>query len=173
MLVLDEGLWEALGEKQFEPRGQQMANEDQQGPRQSRRSFLNTVLAGGFVGTGVLAAYGTYCYLVPPGAAAAGEREAVEVGAAGELPEGEGRVYAYRDVPAIVIHTQEGFVAFDATCPHLGCLVKWDHERRQILCPCHAGIFDLRGNVLSGPPPRPLTPLHVEVVEGKLMLRSA
>ncbi|MFQ6131182.1 MAG: ubiquinol-cytochrome c reductase iron-sulfur subunit [Armatimonadota bacterium] len=150
-----------------------MAEEEEPGRKQSRRSFLDTVLGAAFSGSGLLAAYGIYSYLVPPEAGADREGEAVEIGTAAELPEGDGRVYAYRDIPAIVIHTKEGFVAFDATCTHLGCLVKWDADRGQIACPCHAGIFDLKGNVLSGPPPRPLTPLRVEVVGDKLMIRSA
>ena len=34
---------------------------------------------------------------------------------------------------------------------HLGCLVGYDSFNNKLVCPCHAGEFDLEGNVLSGP----------------------
>jgi cytochrome b6-f complex iron-sulfur subunit len=33
----------------------------------------------------------------------------------------------------------------------------------RFICPCHAGIYDLEGNVLSGPPPKALIKLPVRV----------
>ena len=49
-------------------------------------------------------------------------------------------------------------------CSHLGCLVDYDKVRNRIFCPCHAAVFDLEGNVVTGPPPKPLQklPLRVE-----------
>ena len=41
-------------------------------------------------------------------------------------------------------------------CTHLGCPVRWIEEKREILCPCHGGIYDLNGFVIGGPPPRAL-----------------
>ena len=41
-------------------------------------------------------------------------------------------------------------------CTHLGCPVRWIEEKREILCPCHGGIYDLNGYVIGGPPPRGL-----------------
>ncbi|TDI85191.1 MAG: hypothetical protein E2O78_04900 [Caldithrix sp.] len=32
-------------------------------------------------------------------------------------------------------------------------------------CPCHDGVFDVNGNVVSGPPPRPLQKYEVDVDE--------
>jgi menaquinol-cytochrome c reductase iron-sulfur subunit len=45
---------------------------------------------------------------------------------------------------------------FSNVCTHLSCRVKWDDANKNYLCPCHAGIFDIEGNVQDGPPPRPL-----------------
>ena len=48
------------------------------------------------------------------------------------------------------------FIALSSICTHLGCRIRWNDEREQFHCPCHVGIFDRQGNVVSGPPPRPL-----------------
>ena len=53
--------------------------------------------------------------------------------------------------------------AMSATCSHLGCHVKWDASANHFKCPCHGGVYDRAGNVVSGPPPRPLEKLHVRV----------
>jgi Rieske Fe-S protein len=53
--------------------------------------------------------------------------------------------------------------AMSATCSHLGCHVKWEATANQFKCPCHGGTYDRAGNVVSGPPPRPLDKLQVRV----------
>lgn len=53
--------------------------------------------------------------------------------------------------------------AMSATCTHLGCQVRWDGESKHFRCPCHGGVFDPAGNVVSGPPPRPLTELEARI----------
>ncbi|HLG29482.1 MAG TPA: ATP-binding cassette domain-containing protein, partial [Candidatus Brocadiales bacterium] len=61
------------------------------------------------------------------------------------------------------------FIIFSDRCTHLGCAVRWDGEKRQFLCPCHNGIFDIDGNVVAGPPPEPLRKLNYKIAEGKLL----
>ena len=53
--------------------------------------------------------------------------------------------------------------ALSATCSHLGCRVTWDEARTQYLCPCHGGVYDREGKVVSGPPPEPLRRVNVRV----------
>jgi Rieske Fe-S protein len=36
-------------------------------------------------------------------------------------------------------------------------------ERQQFFCPCHNGVYDKQGNVVSGPPPRPLDRYELKV----------
>ncbi len=82
-----------------------------------------------------------------------------------EIRLGEAREIVLDSKPVIVINRYEkGFIALSKVCTHLGCLVEYDKGLRKLVCPCHAGTFDLEGNVLSGPPPRPLptVPLKVE-----------
>ena len=57
----------------------------------------------------------------------------------------------------------DGYRAFSAVCQHLGCSVRWDAAKKQFLCPCHGGVYDRDGRVVSGPPPRPLERLNIRV----------
>ena len=56
-----------------------------------------------------------------------------------------------------------GYRALSATCSHLGCRVHWESARGQFVCPCHGGVYDRDGRVVSGPPPRGLERLNVRV----------
>ncbi|MEZ5317986.1 MAG: Rieske (2Fe-2S) protein [Vicinamibacterales bacterium] len=57
----------------------------------------------------------------------------------------------------------DGVRALSATCSHLGCRVRWDDAQGQFRCPCHGGIYDRAGEVVSGPPPEPLRRVPVRV----------
>jgi len=59
-------------------------------------------------------------------------------------------------------------VAYDPSCPHLGCHVEFKERKKRFICPCHGGIFDEEGNVLSGPPPRGLTRIATKVEGGRI-----
>jgi Rieske Fe-S protein len=60
--------------------------------------------------------------------------------------------------------------ALDSTCTHLGCRTRFNVESRQIECPCHGGIYDVNGNVVSGPPPAPLRPMATRLENGQVMV---
>jgi cytochrome b6-f complex iron-sulfur subunit len=53
--------------------------------------------------------------------------------------------------------------AISTKCTHLGCTVFWQKDKEEFYCPCHNGRFDKEGNVLSGPPPKPLESYKVEI----------
>lgn len=57
----------------------------------------------------------------------------------------------------------DGYRALSATCTHLGCRVSWNVDKKQFLCPCHGGVYDRAGQVVSGPPPSPLARVNVRV----------
>ena len=57
-------------------------------------------------------------------------------------------------------------IALSAVCTHLGCNVRWRREQSRFACPCHAGFYDEQGNVISGPPPRPLRRLETRLKDG-------
>ncbi|MBI2391692.1 MAG: Rieske (2Fe-2S) protein [Deltaproteobacteria bacterium] len=78
------------------------------------------------------------------------------------------------DKPVLVIRLDDGqFRAFSAICTHLQCVVAYSAQHRQIECPCHKGVYSLEGANVSGPPPRPLQSVGVEVVNGIVTLTEA
>lgn len=85
-----------------------------------------------------------------------------------ELPVNSTRMF--RDLQgrdlAIVRTGEHEVKALSTVCTHLGCTVYWQKDKKEFYCPCHQGVFDENGNVISGPPPRPLDSYRVEI-EGK------
>ena len=73
--------------------------------------------------------------------------------------------YPGDDDPAILVRLGErDVVAFSQKCTHLGCVIYFEEEQQRWHCPCHEGNFALRtGAVISGPPPRPLGKIDVEI----------
>ncbi len=59
-----------------------------------------------------------------------------------------------------------GFLALHRQCTHLGCSVPWDEAAGRFACPCHASAFDLRGDVLAPPAPRPLDLFAIRIENG-------
>lgn len=61
-------------------------------------------------------------------------------------------------------------VAYGPQCTHLGCAYRWEDEKKQFLCPCHASFFALDGKVVSGPAPRPLDRFETKLENNRLMI---
>jgi glycine/D-amino acid oxidase-like deaminating enzyme/nitrite reductase/ring-hydroxylating ferredoxin subunit len=68
------------------------------------------------------------------------------------LRRGLTKVAAYRDEQGI-LHE------YSAVCPHLGCIVDWNHNENTWDCPCHGSRFDKSGKMLSGPAISDLAPI--------------
>jgi cytochrome b6-f complex iron-sulfur subunit len=128
-----------------------------------RRRFLKVILA--FIGTitSLSFVYSILEFLTAiPTRAADAKKLLVRKN---DIHSGEAKNIIYQGEPAILINRPEkGFIALTRTCTHLGCLVTFNKSRQELICPCHAGTYDLEGNVISGPPPKPLTviPLRID-----------
>lgn len=86
----------------------------------------------------------------------------------------EAKFIRFEGRPAIVIRTGEIEVhALSAVCTHLGCIVQWKPEGKQLFCPCHAAVFDIYGNVISGPPPRPLPRYNAFIRKDEIIIQKA
>jgi cytochrome b6-f complex iron-sulfur subunit len=117
---------------------------------------------------GVAVRFLQYLYpVVPPEQiieVAAGAREAVPAngGIVVNLPAGH----------VVLLDADGELRAFSAVCTHLGCIVKWQPtEHHAIYCECHGGMFTREGQVVGGPPPRPLAQYPVEVRDGQVFVK--
>lgn len=70
----------------------------------------------------------------------------------------------------VVYNGGNNIVVFDPHCTHLGCGYSWNAGRKLFLCPCHGGVFDINGNVVAGPPPRPLDHIEYQINQNALLL---
>ncbi|HEX7861296.1 MAG TPA: FAD-dependent oxidoreductase [Verrucomicrobiae bacterium] len=70
--------------------------------------------------------------------------EEIKNGTGAVIRRGLKHVAAYRDADG-VLHERS------AVCPHLGCIVRWNHVEKSWDCPCHGSRFDPQGKVLNGP----------------------
>jgi Rieske Fe-S protein len=71
----------------------------------------------------------------------------------------------------VVTPDGENFAVLNPRCTHLTCAYSWQDKgphKGHFFCPCHDGVFDINGQVLGGPPPRPLDTLPVKVEDGRL-----
>lgn len=71
-----------------------------------------------------------------------------------------------------LVRTGGEIKALDSTCTHLGCRTGYNADTRQIECPCHGGVYDLAGRVVSGPPPRPLDELPARVEATRVLVQA-
>jgi cytochrome b6-f complex iron-sulfur subunit len=142
-----------------------------EGTTATRRQFL-TWMSRAFLGLWAVGGAGVVAaYMKAPehGEGRVGE---VRIGNLNDLRIGEARLMRHGVAPFFVIRTNETTVlALSAVCTHVRCILNYDRERRALVCPCHDGRFDLRGNVLSGPPPRALRTYEVTLREGEVYVR--
>ena len=134
----------------------------------TRREFIK-LLQGILTMTGLAVILGPIVAYFYPSKLEEIPSEPVLVGPAAELPPDASKTVRFGRYPALVINTQEGLRAYSAVCTHFACLVKWNADLGQIVCPCHDGYFDpLDGSVISGPPPSPLQAFKVTEVDGMI-----
>ncbi|HUI46521.1 MAG TPA: ubiquinol-cytochrome c reductase iron-sulfur subunit [Nitrospirota bacterium] len=69
-----------------------------------------------------------------------------------------------------IVSNAGGIAVFSATCSHLGCLVNYHKDKREFICPCHGGRYDLAGKNIAGPPPAPLTKLPARSQDGIILV---
>ena len=151
------------------------------GRRRALVAFVNTII--GLIGAALAALLGTFA--LRPAAAQAGGRwlragrtedltPDVPVARVLSVPRVDGwyRERA-RQTVFIVWDGAREVRAMSATCTHLGCQVHWDRAAERFRCPCHGGVYDASGQVLDGPPPRPLDALEARVdpADGSVLVR--
>lgn len=135
----------------------------------TRREFLRMVLAGAGAFYAAAIGYPVFRFLASPAEQAKGLAAVKEVVLkdAHTLAAGSVLMFRFGSRPAMLIHHRDGsWVALDAVCTHLGCTVQYQPGRNVIHCNCHGGEYDARtGRNISGPPPRPLQPYVVKIMD--------
>jgi cytochrome b6-f complex iron-sulfur subunit len=89
-----------------------------------------------------------------------------------ELPINATRKYKdLRGADLVIVRTGEREVkAMSTVCTHLGCTVHWEKDKKEFYCPCHQGRFNENGDVIAGPPPRPLETYKVEIEDKNVFI---
>lgn len=130
----------------------------------SRRDFLKVVW-GAAGALAVAQAGGVALSFLSPRAAEGEFGSVIEAGTVADFPVGSvtpfnnGRFYLVRMADG-------GFLAVYRKCTHLGCAVPWNQAENRFICPCHASAFEMDGQVINAPAPRPLDRFAVTIENG-------
>jgi len=84
---------------------------------------------------------------------------------------GKSIAYVRSRNPAIDTEPEDKYnhwVALSSRCMHLGCPVRYVVAAQRFICPCHGGVYDFEGQVIGGPPVRPLDRFQTRVRADKL-----
>jgi menaquinol-cytochrome c reductase iron-sulfur subunit len=136
----------------------------------SRRDFikLTTVTVGGAIAAAV--GIPGVVYLVDPALGGEGKDAWVPLGPLENFPVGGAPVlvtFVRTKVNGwektsnsygvfVIRKSEEEVLVLSNRCTHLSCRVNWKEDKQAYVCPCHDATFSLEGEVLGGPPPRPL-----------------
>ena len=134
-------------------------------PLRSRRTFLDWLLGGSLTAVLGSIVYPALSFLNTPKRqeTAAGQVEAGPVNDEPYRTKGF-KIIEYGGEAVIVVRvSDEEFRAFSAVCTHLQCIVEYRKAQDVIWCNCHDGRFNLQGEVVGGPPPRPLQQFSARV----------
>lgn len=138
-----------------------------------RRRFLNYLLGTSTGATLVAILYPVVKFVIPPQVIEATQNSVV-AGKTGEFPANSGKIIKFGNKPVLLLRTPTSELkAFSATCTHLDCIVQYQPESKGIWCACHNGRYNLNGQNISGPPPRPLEEYTVNVRGDDIIVSKA
>ena len=138
-----------------------------------RRTFLDWLVTLSGTALGGFLLYPVARYLVPPPMPEAATRRVVAA-KKDELAAGGFKTFPFGDQPGILIRLQSGeYRAFSAVCTHLNCTVQYRQDVSRIWCACHNGHFDLNGQNVAGPPPKPLESYTVNVRGSQIVVSKS
>ena len=137
--------------------------------KSGRRDFVTYLLGGGLIAWAASVIYPIVAYLIPPKQSEV-EVSSVKVGKLADIEMNSGTIVRFGNKPVLLIRSAGGDLkAFEATCTHLDCTVQYRPDMSVIWCACHNGQYDLNGQVVAGPPPRPLDEYQV-ILQGEEVL---
>ncbi len=124
-----------------------------------RRSFLGILFSALGISAVGTTGYPLLRYLAPHSGAEKTNKHTFNKSDIGDVKE-----ILFRQTPSIIINRPgKGYIALSRVCTHLGCLLEYDSATKTLVCPCHAGSFDLEGRVIAGPPPKQLIKFPLDI----------
>lgn len=150
----------------------------------NRRDFIKGTAAaiGGLIGA--LIGIPSIVYLLSPSLKSEVDTDSIDLGPLEKYPLGvptrfdftltkvNGWERTATNYGLYVVRKSESEVrVFSDICTHLGCRVSWHPDQEHYISPCHDGHFDMVGNVISGPPPRPLDEFATRIEDGNLLIQ--
>jgi menaquinol-cytochrome c reductase iron-sulfur subunit len=152
----------------------------------SRRGFVGAVVALVSAIVCVVLGLPAIGYVISPSLKKGGQDEWVTLGPVSAMKPGVPTPFTFsvmrevawrraRITRSVYAVTQDGedITVFSDACTHLSCKVHWEAERNAFICPCHDGVFDKTGNVVSGPPPEPLHRFKTRIDNDQVMIYVA
>jgi len=149
--------------------------------RLDRRDFMSitTFTIGGLIGLGIMIP--AIRYVVGPALQEQEEKDWIRLGSTSKVEIGTptlfkakiqrqtGWIVNEEELSVFVLtENNRDFIALSNICTHLGCRVRWISEQGQFFCPCHNAIFDKDGEVVTGPPPKPLDQYQVKIEDDQI-----
>ena len=61
--------------------------------------------------------------------------------------------------------------AVNSRCTHRGCIVDWNSDKQEIVCPCHGSTFKPDGQVLKGLASRPLERFETKIEGNDILVK--
>jgi len=152
---------------------------------ESRRSFLGVLLGLGSVLVGALLAVPLIRFALFPLLRLTTQLKSSPVGKLSEfsrltdpvmrtvqIEQVDGWRKAVSEKAVYVTKDSQGqLCVLTSVCPHLGCTVPWNKEKKQFACPCHGATFAADGTRVSGPSLRGMDALETSVQDGQLLVR--
>ena len=95
----------------------------------------------------------------------------VYIGNANKIPVGDAAKFSYpvgdqkgTDRPGLLIHLEDGFVAYDGLCTHMQAEVEWNRYTGKIWCTMHDGMYNPKsGAPFMGMPKEPLKEIELKI----------
>lgn len=150
----------------------------------SRRDFIKatTAVIGSLIGVAI--GLPSIAYLLSPSLRKTEDESVMDLGPLDKYPLGIPTLFEFTRTKVngwertglsygvfVLRQTEKDVRVFSDICTHLACRVLWHPDQQHFISPCHDGHFDIAGNNVSGPPPRPLDEFVTKIENGNLFIQ--
>lgn len=156
-------------------------------PKLSRKEFTTVVMT--FLGSimGVVMGFPLISYIISPATKSQKTDDWISLGALDKYEIGNPTLFSFTRTKVngweqttnsygmyVLRESETKVKVFSNVCTHLSCRVTWFDDSQTFICPCHDAQFDINGDVIYGPPPKPLVQYSGDEIqideEGNLLI---